>query len=141
MGHVYVISNIGAFGETVIKIGLTRRIDPVERIKELGDASVPFPFDLHALIRSDDAPALETKLHNHLWDKRINWSNDRKEFFKASLADVRAALIECGQECSMTDAAEAREYRETLAAIERMRTATAPNPQPSSPHLPEDPFG
>jgi hypothetical protein len=138
MGHVYIISNIGAFGETVVKIGLTRRLDPKERIKELGDASVPFPFDVHAVIRSDDAPALEQKLHEHFWNKRINWSNDRKEFFRVGIADVCSALKELGLDCAFTDVAEAREFRETLAALQASTTPS--QSQPQMPAIQEDPF-
>lgn len=80
-GYVYVISNIGAFGEGVYKIGMTRRLEPKDRIDELGGTSVPFRFDIHALIFSDDAPKLETALHNAFADKRVNMVNGRKEFF------------------------------------------------------------
>mgnify|MGYP001589951504 CR=1 FL=1 len=117
VGHVYVISNLGAFGEGVLKIGLTRRLDPEERIKELGDASVPFPFDLHALLYSEDAPTLETKLHDRFWERRMNWANDRKEFFRVTLEEVRVALSEFGMASDLLSVAEAREFRETLAAI------------------------
>ena len=80
-GFVYIISNIGSFGEDVVKIGLTRRLDPNDRVKELGDASVPFLFDTHAMIYSDEAPALEAALHTKFEGRRINTSNMRKEFF------------------------------------------------------------
>ncbi len=96
VGHVYIISNVGAFGEGVIKIGLTRRLDPEERVHELGDASVPFPFDIHALLYSENAPELELKLHNHFWDRRINWMNDRKEFFRIAVSEVQAELAQLG---------------------------------------------
>jgi hypothetical protein len=92
VGHVYVISNIGAFGEGIVKIGLTRRLDPEERVHELGGASVPFPFDIHAMIYSDNAPEMETCLHEHFWDKRLNWFNNRKEFFRIELAEVQGEL-------------------------------------------------
>jgi T5orf172 domain/Domain of unknown function (DUF4041) len=118
-GHVYIISNIGSFGENVFKIGLTRRLDPLDRIKELGDASVPFEFDVHALIRSDDAPALESLLHHAFDDLRLNKVNFRKEYFRVPLNRIREVLDEKGLEASFTMLAEAREYRETQA-IERM---------------------
>lgn len=91
-GHVYIISNIGSFGEDVYKIGLTRRMDPMERVKELGDASVPFTFDVHALIESDDAPALEAALHKHFHHKRVNKVNTRKEFFNVSIEEIEREL-------------------------------------------------
>jgi hypothetical protein len=116
VGHVYIISNHGAFGEGVVKIGMTRRLEPEERIQELGDASVPFPFDLHALIYSEDAPALEYRLHEAFWDHRLNWSNDRKEFFRVDLESLQSKLRELGLGAELRMVAEAREYRETLAA-------------------------
>jgi len=88
-GHVYIISNIGSFGENVYKIGLTRRLDPLDRVKELGDASVPFSFDVHAMIFSDDAPALERKLHEEFRYTRVNVVNRRKEFFRVSLEEIK----------------------------------------------------
>lgn len=91
-GYVYVISNRGAFGQHVMKIGLTRRLKPLERIHELGDASVPFHFDVHVLYYSDDAVSLERQLHAHFSDRRMNRSNDRKEFFFATPEEVRLAL-------------------------------------------------
>jgi hypothetical protein len=87
-GHVYVISNIGSFGTDVFKIGMTRRLEPLDRVKELGDASVPFAFDVHAMIYSEDAPALEAQLHRKFADVRINLINDRKEFFRTDLASI-----------------------------------------------------
>lgn len=118
-GHVYIISNLGAFGEDVFKIGLTRRLEPLDRIKELGDASVPFEFDVHALIRSEDAPALENLLHHEFDDLRLNKVNFRKEFFRVPLNRIRELVQAKGLEASFTMLAEAREYRETQA-IERM---------------------
>lgn len=87
-GHVYVISNIGSFGENVFKVGMTRRLEPMQRVKELGDASVPFEFDVHAMISCDDAPALETKLHTELAKFQMNRVNPRKEFFKVHLDEI-----------------------------------------------------
>jgi len=116
VGHVYVISNIGTFGEHVIKIGLTRRLDPAERVHELGDASVPFPFDIHALIYSENAPELEKRLHDHFWDRRLNWANDRKEFFRIEVPELQAQLTELGLKTELLTMCEAKQYRQTLAA-------------------------
>ena len=102
----------------MLKIGLTRRLDPEERVRELGDASVPFPFDIHALIYSENAPELETKLHNHFWDRRVNWANDRKEFFQVSLEEVATAIRECGLSAEVSVVPEAKEDRQTVAAID-----------------------
>lgn len=93
-GYVYVISNPGAFGEEVVKIGMTRRLEPMDRIKELGDASVPFPFEVHLLHFDDDAFALENRLHNHFAERRLNLVNTRKEFFFASGQEVKEAIVE-----------------------------------------------
>lgn len=93
-GYVYVISNIGAFGADVYKIGMTRRLEPQDRIDELGGASVPFKFDVHAMIFSDDAPRLETALHNAFADKRVNMVNGRKEFFCVSLKEIERVVQE-----------------------------------------------
>ena len=93
-GYVYVISNRGAFGDRVVKIGLTRRLEPLERVDELGDASVPFRFDVHAIFFSADAVRLENELHIHFAERRVNWANNRKEFFFASPAEVRTVLHE-----------------------------------------------
>lgn len=139
VGHVYIISNLGAFGEGVVKIGMTRRLEPEERIQELGDASVPFPFDVHALIYSDNAPELETRLHNHFWDKRINWANDRKEFFRIGLSDVQAAVKELGLKSELLLVPEAREYRETVAALARAKPSGVAEATVS--RFPVDPFG
>lgn len=114
-GHVYVISNIGSFGEEVFKIGMTRRLEPLDRVKELGDASVPFEFDVHAMIYSDDAPALENALHRLFNESRVNKINYRKEFFRIPVDDIRQAVQAQGFDARFTLLAEAREYRETLA--------------------------
>lgn len=114
-GHVYIISNVGSLGEDVYKIGLTRRMDPMDRIWELGDASVPFDFDVHAMIPAEDAPALEQKLHKHFLINQVNKVNHRKEFFRAKLADIRSELESLGMKASWTMVAEAKEYRESLA--------------------------
>lgn len=114
-GHVYVISNVGSFGENVFKIGLTRRLEPFDRVRELGDASVPFPFDVHAMIFSEDAPALETELHKNFSERQMNRVNPRKEFFRVSLAEIRNHVEERNLETKWTLVAEAHEYRETVA--------------------------
>jgi hypothetical protein len=116
-GTVYIVSNIGSFGEGVFKIGLTRRLEPDDRIRELGDASVPFEFDVHAMIPSDDAPALERMLHEEFDDSRINQVNYRKEFFRLPLERLRSFLTAKGIEISFTMLAEAHEYRETQALL------------------------
>ena len=118
-GHVYVISNVGSFGENVYKIGLTRRLEPLDRIRELGDSSVPFEFDVHALIFSEDAPALEGRLHKHFVLMQMNKVNHRKEFFRVDLPHIRAELDTLGLQAAWTMTAQAREYYETLA-IERV---------------------
>lgn len=117
-GHVYIVSNVGSFGEDVYKIGLTRRLEPLDRIRELGDSSVPFEFDVHALILSDDAPALERQLHKHFVMAQVNKVNHRKEFFRVTLKQIREEVAKLGIHAKWTILAEAREYRETLA-IER----------------------
>jgi hypothetical protein len=118
MGHVYVISNVGSFGEEVFKIGLTRRLEPLDRIRELGDASVPFGFDVHAMIFSENAPTLETSLHRHFLTAQVNKVNPRKEFFRVPISIIKGELEKLGITAQWTMAAEASEYRETLA-IER----------------------
>jgi hypothetical protein len=112
-GYVYVISNIGSFGERVLKIGLTRRIDPEERIQELSDASVPFKFDVHAIIFSADAVSLEKQLHQELNEYRLNKVNPRKEFFSTSPAFVKELLTKLSTESILTykEEAEAPEWR------------------------------
>ncbi len=112
-GHVYVISNIGSFGEDIYKIGMTRRLDPFDRVKELGDASVPFAFDVHAMIYSDDAPSMESKLHNNFDGARLNLVNKRKEFFKVSLQNIEDVVHKNHGHIEFTRLAEAREFRET----------------------------
>jgi hypothetical protein len=116
-GHVYVVSNIGSFGENVYKIGMTRRLDPQDRVLELGDASVPFRFDVHAIIYFDDAPALEFQLHKKFHERRINKVNYRKEFFRVTLDEIAAAVHEMHGEIEFTAASEAEEYRKTIAHL------------------------
>ncbi|MEY9768587.1 hypothetical protein ABIA14_000864 [Sinorhizobium fredii] len=114
-GYVYIISNVGSFGADVVKIGLTRRLDPTDRIRELGDASVPFVFDTHAIIYSDDAPTLERALHTEFEPVRVNAQNYRKEFFKATLDEVETAVSRLAPDASFFKDVEAQDYRETLA--------------------------
>ena len=114
-GFVYIISNIGSFGEDVYKIGMTRRLDPMDRISELSSASVPFPFDVHAFIFSEDAPALETLLHRHFQNKQVNKVNPRKEFFKVDLEEIKDLILkEHNSTVQFVDVPDATEYRETL---------------------------
>ncbi|KQT35974.1 hypothetical protein ASG22_00480 [Chryseobacterium sp. Leaf405] len=120
-GNVYVISNIGSFGEDVYKIGMTRRLEPLDRVRELGDASVPFEFDVHAMIYSDDAPALERQLHKKFLKSQLNKINPRKEFFRLGINDVKNYIDAMGIVCKWTMAAEAKQYRETLKLEEEMK--------------------
>lgn len=114
-GYVYVISNIGAFGEGVFKIGMTRRLEPMDRVDELGDASVPFRFDVHVLVFSDNAPALEAKLHSHFSAGRLNKVNGRKEFFRADLKEIEAVIKEnYDAVVEVIHAAPAEQFRESL---------------------------
>ncbi len=120
-GNVYVISNIGSFGEDVFKIGLTRRLEPLDRVRELGDASVPFAFDVHAMIQSDDAPALEAALHRRFLQNQVNKVNRRKEFFRLKLQDIRRVIDELAPDVRWTIASEARDYRESLAMEQHLQ--------------------
>jgi len=114
-GYVYVISNRGAFGNNVVKIGLTRRLEPLERVTELGGASVPFRFDVHALFFSEDAVGLEAELHQHFSDRRLNCVNPRKEFFFATPAEVRAVLeAKVGNLLEFAERVEATEFLQSL---------------------------
>ena len=122
-GFVYIISNIGSFGENVFKIGMTRRLEPMDRINELSSASVPFPFDVHALIFSDDAPSLENSLHKYFEDKSINKVNLRKEFFKIDINELKDYVLNnLGLSINFIDIAEAEQYRESLRIIEEIET-------------------
>ncbi len=122
-GHIYVISNIGSFGENVYKLGMTRRLDPLDRVKELGDASVPFHFDVHAIIYSENAPQLEYELHRRFSDRRLNRINTRKEFFRVSLDEIEAFVHQhTGAEIQFTKIAEARDYRETLTILKSIES-------------------
>ena len=132
-GYVYIVSNIGSFGDDVVKIGLTRRLDPYDRVRELGDASVPFRFDTHAMIYSADAPALEAALHNEFSDKRINAANMRKEFFRVDLQEVEEAVHRLAPDSDFFKDREAQEWHETLArrneALGDMQSAVDRFPQ------------
>lgn len=114
-GYVYVISNVGAFGERMVKVGMTRRLDPNDRVRELGDASVPFRFDVHALFFSEDALGIESKLHDRLADRRVNRVNLRREFFYATPKEVKEHLAElAGELLSFEELAEALEYHQSV---------------------------
>jgi hypothetical protein len=117
-GHVYVLSNVGSFGEGVYKIGMTRRFEPLERVDELGDASVPFRYDVHAMIYSKDAPSLETKLHKHFESRRVNMVNLRREFFRVTLDEIRDAVERHFGQVTFRTMPEAEEFRKTLAMSE-----------------------
>jgi hypothetical protein len=114
-GHVYVISNVGAFGPEMVKIGMTRRLDPMDRVRELGDASVPFRYDVHAMVFSNDAVSLETRLHHQFAGRRVNLVNTRREFFRVPPAEVRDVLL-AGLDASIVswvDEPEALEWRQS----------------------------
>lgn len=119
-GYVYVISNIGSFGEDMVKIGMTRRLDPMDRVRELSDASVPFNFDVHAMFFSKDAVGIETAMHQRLAAHRINLVNLRREFFRVTPTEAKLHLAElAGELLQFTDVADAEEYRESLAFTRR----------------------
>ena len=114
-GYVYIISNIGSFGENVYKIGMTRRLDPMERIYELGDASVPFNFDVHAMIFTDDAPGLEAALHKAFEDRRLNAINPRREFFRVTLDEIKEVVYQnFDKTVEFVAIPEAEQYRQSL---------------------------
>jgi len=118
-GYVYIVSNIGSFGENVYKIGMTRRLDPQERIDELGGASVPFKFDVHAMIFSDDAPALEAALHRAFEDKKVNIVNQRREFFNVTLDEIKDVVKKnFDKTVEFIDIPDAEQYRVSM----KMRT-------------------
>jgi len=122
-GYVYVISNIGSFGDDVYKIGMTRRLEPLDRIREFG-ASVPFDFDVHALIHSENAPELETKLHRRFNEKSLNSVNSRKEFYNVALQEIETAVKEFHGKIEFTKIAEAKEYRETMVRREKVKMSS-----------------
>jgi hypothetical protein len=134
MGHVYVISNVGSFGEDIFKIGLTRRLEPLDRVRELGDASVPFSFDVHAMIFNEDAPALETALHRHFLTAQVNKVNPRMEFFRVPVKIIREELDKLGIKAQWTMAAEAKECCGWLRGA---RTSSSSNPRTSTESVPE----
>lgn len=121
-GHVYIISNVGSFGENVFKVGMTRRLEPLDRVYELGDASVPFEFDVHAMIFSENAPELERALHKKLDEHRMNLVDARAEFFYAELDVIERIVIELHGEIKLTKLAEAKEYRTTLSMREARKS-------------------
>ena len=128
-GYVYVISNIGAFGDRMVKIGMTRRLDPMDRVRELGDASVPFGFDVHALFFSDDAVTLEADLHRRFASRRVNRVNTRREFFYATPAEVRDALSQiAGNLLEFTEEPEAEQYRLSLQMAAEEKTGGTETP-------------
>ncbi len=124
-GHVYVISNIGSFGDNVFKIGMTRRLEPMDRVKELGDASVPFEFDVHAMIYSDNAPELENIMHKEFDSRRVNLVNSRKEFFKVELQEIENIAKKRNLGIEFTKVAEAREFRESISIRDASSKKTA----------------
>jgi hypothetical protein len=143
LGYIYVLSNIGSFGENVYKIGMTRRLYPEERVRELSGAAVPFPFDVHAMISSENAPEMESLLHQHLRDKSVNKVNERKEFFRVTLDEIASAVEKIAEETKsirkaeikFTKIAEAEQYWKTLA-IEQ--NGTQPSTSTYTPSWDED---
>ena len=124
-GYVYIISNIGSFGENIYKIGMTRRLNPMERVDELGDASVPFKFDVHALIFSDDAPTLETALHHAFEDRKVNMINSRREFYRVTLEEIEAVIkSNFDKTVEFTKIPLAEQYRESLRLYNRSELPT-----------------
>ncbi|MBQ7521476.1 MAG: GIY-YIG nuclease family protein [Clostridia bacterium] len=117
-GNVYVISNLGSFGENVFKIGMTRRLDPLDRINELGSASVPFRFDVHSFIFSEDAVSLETKLHHMLNNKRVNKVNMRKEFFYSTIDELETLVHQIDPTAEFNRTMVAEEYNQSLSIDE-----------------------
>ncbi len=132
LGYVYVISNIGSFGENVYKIGMTRRLEPMDRVKELGDASVPFYFDVHAMIFSEDAPSLEAQIQREFADRRLNLVNYRKEYFNVTLEEIKQKFWELNPNVEFIDEVEAREFKES-EEIRAMR-----NPIAKESEIPEE---
>lgn len=127
-GYVYVISNIGSFGEGIYKIGMTRRLEPQDRVDELGDASVPFRFDVHAMVFSDDAPKLEAALHRAFEKNRINMINNRREYFRADLEDIKQVIRDNHDKTvEFTDIPEAEQYRESLKMANKLLNPKTPS--------------
>ena len=135
-GYVYIISNVGSFGERMVKVGLTRRLEPMDRIRELSDSSVPFNFDVHALFFSQDAVGVEASLHERLARLRVNIVNPRREFFYATPLEVKAHLLElkaqqgelalAGEMLEFHEVPEAIEYRQSMRAHAGSNPSTAP---------------
>ena len=126
-GHVYVLSNIGSFGEGIYKVGMTRRLEPLERVHELGDASVPFRFDVHALIYAEDAPRLENALHEEFASRRVNRINLRREYFRVTLEEIMAAVERHHGIVTFVTKPTAEEYRKSNA----IRADEQPRPSPA----------
>jgi hypothetical protein len=135
-GFIYVISNIGSFGEDIYKIGMTRRLEPMDRVKELGDSSVPFEFDVHAMIYSDNAPELELALHKEFDQKRLNLVNTRKEFFHVPLSEIEQLVKSRHSSIEFTLIAEARAYRESLAIRDKNSGSKEASTPPSIERFP-----
>ena len=125
-GNIYIISNLGSFGDKIFKIGMTRRLDPQERINELGSASVPFKFDVHSFIFSDDAVSLEKKLHNMLNNQRVNKVNSRKEFFNTTVYELEKLINEIEPTASFNKTMLAEEYNQSLSTTENFDTIYSP---------------
>lgn len=115
IGHVYIISNRGSFGDRIVKIGMTRRLEPMDRVKELGDASVPFPFDVHAIIFSEDAPSLEKELHQTFQESRVNKVNNRKEFFYAEIDELERIIKKKIPDIPFERSASSKEYIQSIS--------------------------
>lgn len=113
-GYVYIISNIGSFGDNIYKIGMTRRLEPMDRVNELGDASVPFSFDVHGMIYSENAPELENRIHKILEDKRVNKINKKREFFTVTIEELQEVINKSGYKIELTKMAKAEQYYQTL---------------------------
>lgn len=124
-GYVYVISNIGSFGEGVYKIGMTRRLDPMDRVRELGDASVPFGFDIHAMIFSDNAPKLEAAIHKAFENRKVNMVNTRREFFRVSLDEIKDTINKnFDGSVDFIETADAEQFRESEKLRQQMNATT-----------------
>jgi hypothetical protein len=136
-GYIYVISNEGSFGEGIVKIGMTRRLEPMDRVNELGDASVPFKFDVHALAFVEDAPSFEKMLHDTFSDRRVNIENLRKEFFRVTPEVVREVMKQRGVDTDWYLTPEAKEYHESDLIRNAMRKAKRASNEPSESILPE----
>lgn len=140
-GHVYIISNIGSFGDNIYKIGMTRRLEPMDRVRELGDASVPFRFDLHALIFTENAPELEYLLQKEFDDRRINKVNYRKEYFRVTLDEIEQVIKEkYDKEVDFIKIPEAQEFRETKSILKQIEQASNQQAEKEMDKYPESLF-